>query len=269
MSVASTSLGSTETQFACNTVQQQVSADEWTARTHLAAAYRLVHLHEMTDLIYNHITLRIPGTDHLLINAFGFLYNEVCASNLITVDLQGRIVFAPPNPYEYGLNEAGIVIHTAVHQARPDAHCVIHTHTRAGMAVSAQAEGLLPLTQSAMRFDGHCGFHDFEGPAIDTDEQKRLVADLAKHDVMILRNHGLLAVGATAAQAFNTMYWLELACRAQVDALAGGRELNLPTKPVRDKTARLYQPETRRPFGELEWPAMLRELDRHDPSWRL
>ena len=120
-----------------------------------------------------------------------------------------------------------------------------------------------------MRFHGHCGFHDFEGPAIDTDEQKRLIADLANHDVMILRNHGLLAVGATAAQAFNTMYWLELACRAQVDALAGGRELNLPSKAVRDKTARLYQPETRRPFGELEWPAMLRELDRLDPSWRL
>ena len=144
MSVVSTSRESTETPFACNSVQQQVSADEWTARTHLAATYRLVHLYEMTDLIYNHITLRIPGTDHLLINAFGFLYNEVCASNLMTVDLQGRIVFAPPNPYQYGLNEAGIVIHTAVHQARPDAHCVIHTHTRAGMAVSAQNRWFTP-----------------------------------------------------------------------------------------------------------------------------
>jgi len=268
MDLSSTSLESSEVNVACDSVRQQVSPDEWSARTHLAAAYRLVHLHQMTDLIYNHITLRIPGTDHLLINAYGFLYNEVCASNLITVDLAGRVVFAPANPFEYGLNEAGIVIHTAVHNARHDAHCVIHTHTRAGMAVSAMAEGLLPLTQSAMRFYGHCGFHEFEGPAIDIDEQKRLVADLGRHDVMILRNHGLLAVGATAAQAFNTMYWFELACRAQVDALAGGRELHLPAKAVRQKTAHLYQPQTRRPFGEMEWPAMLRELDRIDPSWR-
>lgn len=269
MQESSTSHKPSEVKIDCDAVRRHVSADEWTARTHLAAAYRLVHLHQMTDLIYNHITLRIPGTDHLLINAYGFLYNEVCASNLITVDLQGRIVFAPDNPHGYGLNEAGIVIHTAVHQARHDAHCVIHTHTRAGMAISAMAEGLMPLTQSAMRFYGHCGLHEYEGVAIDSDEQKRLVADLGHHDVMILRNHGLLAVGASAAQAFNNMYWLELACRAQVDALAGGRELRLPPEVVRQKTANLYQPQTRRPFGEMEWPAMLRELDRIDRSWRL
>jgi len=269
MPTLSTKLEVSEPQLTCDEVKRQVSADEWTARTQLAAAYRLVHLHQMTDLIYNHITLRIPGTDHLLINAYGFLYNEVCASNLITVDLQGRVVFAPPNPYEYGLNKAGIVIHTAIHQARDDAHCVIHTHTRAGMAVSAMAEGLLPMTQTAMRFYGHCGFHEFEGPEIDADEQKRRVADRGQDDVMILRNHGLLAVGASAAQAFNTMYWLEMACRAQVDALGSGQALHLPAEAVRQKTAHLYQPQTRRPFGEMEWPAMLRELDRIDRSWRL
>lgn len=257
-----------EQQLADGSVEQRVSPDEWAARLNLAACYRLLDRYAMTDLVYNHVTLRIPGTDHLLINAFGFLYNEVCASNLITVDLKGNIVFAPPNPYGYGLNAAGIVIHTAVHQARSDAHCVIHTHTRAGMAVSAMADGLLPLTQSAMRFYGHIGHHNFEGPAIDPDEQIRLVADLGTHDALLLRNHGLLAVGASSAQAFNTMYWLEMACRAQVDALAGNQALTLPLEEVRQKTALLYQPDTRRPFGELEWPAMLRQLDRIDPTWR-
>lgn len=257
-----------EVSNAAERVQKQVSADEWSARQNLAACYRLLHHYGMTDLVYNHATLRIPGTDHLLINAFGFLYNEVCASNLITVDLQGNVVFDPGNPYGYGLNQAGIVIHTAVHQAREDAHCVIHTHTRAGMAVSAMADGLLPLTQSALRFYGHLGQHDFEGPAIDPDEQIRLVEDLGNHDAMLLCNHGLLAVGGSAAQAFNTMHWLEMACRAQVDALAGNQTLKLPPEEVRLKTAKLYQPETRRPFGELEWGAMLRELDRIDPSWR-
>ncbi len=249
-------------------VQGTVSADEWQARLQLAACYRLLHRYAMTDLIYNHVTLRIPGTDRLLINAFGYLYNEVCASNLITVDLKGNVVYAPPNPYGYGLNEAGIVIHTAVHTGRDDVHCVIHTHTRAGMAVSANARGLLPITQTGIRFYGHCGYHDFEGPAIDLDEQTRLVRDLGHHDVMVLRNHGLLATGASAAQAFNTMYWLEMACRAQVDALAGNPELARPDEDVLNKTALLYQPQTRRPFGELEWPAMLRELDRIDPGWR-
>lgn len=258
----------TEAAITSDGVRLQVSADEWSARQNLAACYRLLHRFDMTDLIYNHVTLRIPGTEHLLINAFGFLYNEVCASNLITVDLQGNIVFAPPNPYGYGLNEAGIVIHTAVHQAREDAHCVIHTHTRAGMAVSAMENGLLPLTQSAMRFYGHIGHHDFEGPAIDLDEQARLVNDLGSHDALLLHNHGLLAVGGSAAQAFNTMHWLELACRAQVDALAGNQTLKLPPEDVRLKTADLYQPDTRRPFGELEWGAMLRELDRIDSGWR-
>ena len=268
MPVQSTPSRQTEAPTSTNEVQRQVSADEWQARVQLAACYRLLHRYGMTDLIYNHITLRVPGTNHLLINAFGYLYNEICASNLITVDLQGNIVYAPPNPYDYGLNAAGIVIHTAVHNAREDVHCVIHTHTRAGMAVSANAQGLLPITQTAIRFYEHCGYHDFEGPALDLDEQARLVRDLGTHDVMILRNHGLLATGASAAQAFNTMYWLEMACRAQVDALAGAPELSQPSEAVLRKTALLYQPQTRRPFGEMEWAAMLRELDRIDPAWR-
>lgn len=249
-------------------VQAQVSADEWSARVELAACYRLVHRYGMTDMVYNHITSRVPGTEHLLINAYGYLYDEVCASNLLTIDLDGEIVFAPADPHGYGLNQAGVVIHTAVHKARRDVGCVIHTHTRAGMAVSALEEGLLPLTQTAMRFYGHLGYHAYEGPALDLAEQARLVADLGTHPAMILRNHGLLAVGPSVAEAFNTLYWLEMACKAQIDALAGGRALHLPSEEVRRHTARMYRPETRGAFGLREWPALIRMLDRSDPGFR-
>jgi ribulose-5-phosphate 4-epimerase/fuculose-1-phosphate aldolase len=159
------------------------------------------------------------------------------------------------------------VIHSAVHAARADVQCVIHTHTRAGMAVSALKCGLLPLTQSAMRF-GSVAYHDYEGVAVDSDEKQRLVRDLGNSEVMILHNHGLLTVGPDIAQAFNAMYWLEMACRAQVDAMACNTELNLPARAVVEKTAHLYKPETRRPYGVMEWPAMLRYLDRRDPSYR-
>ncbi len=250
-----------------NSVQTHVSADEWSARVELAACYRLVHRYGMTDMIYNHISSRIPGTEHLLINAYGYLYDEIRASNLIKVDLDGNRLDDTEDPHGYGLNQAGIVIHTAVHRARPDVGCVIHTHTRAGMAVSAQAEGLLPLTQTAMRFYDCLPAHDYEGPALDPDEQARLVADLGGNLAMLLRNHGLLAVGPSVPEAFNTMYWLEMACKAQIDALAGGRELHLPPEAVRRKTAHLYHPGTRN-FGLREWPALLRQLDRTDPSYR-
>ncbi|MFA7504933.1 MAG: class II aldolase/adducin family protein [Burkholderiaceae bacterium] len=249
-------------------IREHVGETEWAARVRLAAVYRLLHRYGMTDLIYNHATLRVPDTEHILINAYGYLYNEVCASNLLKIDLDGRVVLAPDDPHGYGINVAGYVIHSAVHEARRDVDCVIHTHTRAGMAVSAMADGLLPLTQTAMRFHGRIGYHDYESVAIDVDEQARLLADLGGHDAMILRNHGLLAVGPSAAQAFNTMYWLEMACKAQVDAMAGGARLHMPPEAIREKTAHLYAPGTRRAFGELEWPAMLRELDRIDPGYR-
>lgn len=251
-----------------NKVEEQVSPDEWQARTDLAACYRLMARYGMTDMIYNHVTARIPGTDHLLINAYGFLYNEITASNLLTIDMTGKVVFAPPETRDYGLNEAGVVIHTAVHQARHDMQCVIHSHTRAGMAVSAMKEGLLPLTQTAMRFYGRCAYHDYESVAIDTDEQARLAADLGNNPVMILRNHGLLATGASIAEAFNAHYWLEMACRAQVDAMASGAPLTMPSQAICEKTAKLYDPQTRRPFGLLEWPALIRELDRTEPAFR-
>ncbi|CAB3660915.1 class II aldolase/adducin family protein [Achromobacter kerstersii] len=244
-----------------------MSPQEWDTRVQLAACYRLVSHFGMSDLIYNHITARIPDTDdHLLINPYGMMYDEITASNLVKIDLAGNLL--GESPTGYGINAAGYVIHSAVHGARHDVGCVIHTHTRAGMAVSALKCGLLPLTQTAMRF-AKIPYHDYESVAIDLDERSRLVADLGASEAMILRNHGLLAVGPTIAQAFNTLYWLEMACKAQVDALSANRELCLPPPEVIEKTWHLYQPTTRRPFGELEWPAMLRLMDRKDPGYKL
>ena len=241
-------------------VRDEVSAEEWQARVELAACYRLVDQFGMTDLIYNHITARIPGTpDHLLINLYGLLYKEITASSLVKIDLDGEILSKPDTGY--GINKSGYVIHGAIHRARPDARCVLHTHTRAGMAVSAMKCGLLPMSQTAIRFVGHLGYHDYEGPAVDLAERERLVRDLGPHDAMILKNHGLLTCGATIQQAFNTMYQLELSCRAQVDAMAARTELDLPGENVLAHTAHLYQPGTRRPYGVLEWPAMLRLLE--------
>ena len=254
-------------------VRAQVSPVEWQTRVDLAACYRLIAHFGMSDLIYNHVTARVPGPEgHLLINPYGYLYEEITASSLVKIDHAGNQVLNPhPAQTGYGVNQAGYVIHSAVHAARPDDHCVIHTHTRAGMAVAAMKCGLLPLSQTAMRF-GTVAYHDYESVAIDLDEQTRLQKDLGHADVMILKNHGLLAVGRDIAQTFNTMYWLEMACRAQVDAMAAvGHDLgalNLPTREVVEKTNHLYRPEVRRPFGVLEWPAMLRLLDRRDPSYK-
>lgn len=240
-------------------IRDQVSPEEWQARLDLAACYRLLDAYGMTDMIYNHVTLRIPGTEHLLINLYGLLYREITATSLAKIDVEGNILWKPET--EYGINKSGYVIHGAIHKARPDVAAVIHTHTRAGMAVSAMACGLLPLTQTTMRFVGHIGYHDYEGPAIDLAERERIVADLGPHDALIMRNHGLLTCGAAIQQAFNTMYQLEMACRAQVDAMAARTELTMPSEAVLAKTAHLYQPGTRRPYGVLEWHAMLRLLE--------
>jgi ribulose-5-phosphate 4-epimerase/fuculose-1-phosphate aldolase len=244
-------------------VKDSVSPEEWQTRVDLAACYRLMDLYGMTDLIYNHITAKIPNTEHLLINLYGLLYKEITASSLVKIDLEGNILSKPDT--DYGINKSGYVIHGAIHGARADVNCVIHTHTRAGMAVASMKDGLLPMTQTSMRFVGHMGYHDYEGPAIDLDERVRLVQDLGQHDAMILRNHGLLTCGATIQQAFNTMYQLELSCRAQVDAVNSRADLLIPSKEVLEKTAHLYQPGTRRPYGVLEWHA-LRRLLNAEPS---
>lgn len=239
-------------------------ATEWQTRVDLAACYRLIAHFGMSDLVYNHITARIPGSGDLLINPYGLMYDEITASSLLRITIDGRVLDSGTSGL--GLNAAGYVIHSAVHRARPDVHCSIHTHTRAGMAVSALACGLLALTQTAMRFHD-IAYHDYESVALDLAERERLVADLGQSDAMVLRNHGLLVLGRSIAQAFNSMYWLELACRAQVDAMACGTPLHMPGDAVIAKTWRLYQPEVRRPFGEMEWPAMRRLIDRLNPGY--
>lgn len=243
------------------------SNSEWEARVDLAACYRLMPLFGMSDLVYNHITARIPGTDdEILINPYGYMYEEITASSLIKINIKGEVL---ENPHTDGtsINQAGYVIHSAVHASRHDVGCVIHTHSRAGMAVSAMECGLLPITQTSMRFKD-IAYHDYESVAIDMDEQQRLVADLGPQDAMILRNHGLLVASPSIAEAFNAMYWLEMACRAQVDALAGNTKLIIPSAEVVNKTHHLYQPSVRRPFGIMEWPAMRRYLDRRGASYK-
>jgi ribulose-5-phosphate 4-epimerase/fuculose-1-phosphate aldolase len=242
-------------------VKDQVSSEEWQARVNLAACYRLVDLYDMTYMIYNHITVRVPGTDEFLINLYGLTYKEITASSLAKVDLDGNIVWKPQDT-DYGINAAGYVIHSAIHKARKDIEAVIHTHSTAGMAVAAMSCGLLPLTQNAMRFHGHVGYHDFEGPALSMDEQQRLVADLGQNNAMILRNHGLLTAGPSIPEAFNLLYQLETSCRAQVQALSGGFDrVRTPPREVTELTAKVFAPSTLRRYGLLEWPAMLRKLD--------
>ncbi len=249
------------------TIRQQVSEEEWNARVDLAACFRLIAKYGMSDLTYNHITVRVPGHhDQVLINPYGMLYDEMRASDMYKIDLEGKVILRPDVAYDQ--NPAGFVIHGAVHSARPDVACVIHTHTRAGMAVSAMKCGLLPLTQTAMRFYGRVSYHDYEGPAINVAERVRLINNLGSTDVMIMRNHGLMTAGRSIAEAFNNMYWLEMACKAQVDAMSARTELNLPDEEVARQTATLYTPGVRRTYGELEWPAMLRAIDREDRSYR-
>ena len=201
-----------------SSLKGKVPDEEWQTRLELAACYRLVDKYGMTDLIYNHITARIPGSkDHLLINLYGLLYKEITASSLVKIHVDGDIVWKPDTDYD--INKSGYVIHGAIHKARPDVACVLHTHTRAGMAVASMQCCLLPLSQTSIRFHGHIGYHDYEGPAIDVAERERIVRDLGSHDALIMRNHGLLTCGATIQQAFNTMYQLEMSCR-----VAGGHD---------------------------------------------
>ena len=244
----------------------KVGAAEWQARVDCAACYRLVALFGMNDLVYNHVSARVPGEEgHFLINPYGYAYEEVTASSLVKIDFDGNIV--QDSGTGYGINLAGFVIHSAVHRGRADVGCVIHTHSPAGMAVSALKCGLLPLTQNAMFF-GAIGYHDYEGPAVDLDEQARLVSDLGANAALILRNHGLLTAGATVCEAFVTMHWLERACQAQLQAMACNTELNMPGAEVIGLTNERYKPGRRRSITELEWPALLRMLDRRDPSYR-
>jgi ribulose-5-phosphate 4-epimerase/fuculose-1-phosphate aldolase len=241
--------------------QQAQPADEREARVQLAAAYRLVDRFGMTDLIYNHISLRVPGADHhFLINPFGRLYRDITASSLVKVDLEGNIV----GHSKWPVNPAGFVIHGAVHRARPEVNCVIHTHTPYGAAVAALDSGLLPISQFAMRFYGRVAYHDYEGLAVSEDERDRLAEDLGDNSVMILRNHGLLTTGRTVGEAFVSMDYVERACRIQVEAQSTGGKVVVPPREVCERAAEQFGPTE----FELAWPALVGLLDEVDPSYK-
>lgn len=246
-------------------VRGLVSEEEWKLRVDLAACYRLMANFGTTDIIYNHITARLPGADHhFLINSYGMLYEEITASSLHKIDADGNIILSADT--DFGFNHTGFVIHSAVHMGRRDAGCVIHTHSRAASAVSAMKCGLLPLSQSATLFYEGVAYHDFEGPAIDIGERERLIRDLGTKDVMILHNHGTLVIGRTIPHAFLLSYQLENACRIQVDAMAGG-ELILPPHEIAARTRVIARNPTFSSGYSLEWAAMLRLLDRKYPGY--
>ncbi|MDJ0793092.1 MAG: class II aldolase/adducin family protein [Woeseiaceae bacterium] len=248
-----------------NSVQDQVSPEEWQVRIDLAACYRIIAMYGWDDLVFTHISARVPGgEDHFLINPYGMLFEEITASSLVKVDLDGNKVLETEHP----VNPAGFVIHSAVHEAREDAGCVLHTHTKAGIAVSAQKDGLLPISQTAMFPYVTLGYHDYEGVALNDDEKPRLVADLGSNNALILRNHGLLTTAPTIADAFLLMYVLETACQIQIMAQSGGGELVRIPQPILDGVQAQAEQVTKGLGGSLIWPGLLRKLDRRDGSFR-
>ena len=244
-----------------------VSDAEWQVRCDLAALYRLVAHHRWTGLIYTHISARVPGTDHFLINQYGVMFHEMRASDLVKIDVDGNVV-DDGHQSPRRVNAAGFTIHSAIHMARHDLECVIHTHTAAGMAVAAQKQGLLPISQHALKFYGKLAYHGYEGIALDLDERDRLVRDLGQHKAMILQNHGILAAGRTIPEAFNTLYYLERACAAQVAALAGSCELVFPPEEVRLHTAKQFEGDGTTSHYDFMWESCLRLIDNGKPDYR-
>jgi len=248
-------------------VKSQVSAEEWAIRVDLAAAYRLVALYGWDDIIFTHLSARIPGPEHhFLINPYNLMFEEITASSLVKIDVEGNPVIETP----YITNPAGFTIHSAIHMAREDAHAVMHLHTPHGQAVSAMEFGLLPHTQTAMIARHDVAYHDYEGIATDLEERERLVQDIGDKNAMILRNHGTLTVGATVADCFLRLYFLERACEAQVYMLAAGKEnLNTPPQGTPEKVKDQTNPQSMSAVSRmLAWPALLRKLDRIDPGFR-
>lgn len=246
------------------TVQDKVSAAEWQMRVDLAAAYRLVALYGWDDLIFTHLSARIPDSEgHFLINPYGWMFDEITASSLVKVDMDCRKVMDSP----HDVNPAGFTIHSAIHAVRHDANCVMHTHTVAGVAVSAQAEGLLPLSQQSLFPLANLAYHDYEGLALREDEKARLQADLGQANSMILRNHGLLSCGDTVANAFLNLFILQRACEIQIAAQAGGKALVQVPQVIVAGIAQAAAQVTRGLGGNLAWPALLRRLDRLSPGY--
>jgi ribulose-5-phosphate 4-epimerase/fuculose-1-phosphate aldolase len=246
-------------------VRDMVSAEEWQARVDLAAAYRLVALFGWDDLIFTHISARVPGPEHhFLINPYGMMFDEITASSLVKVGLDGKKVMDG----SYDINPAGFTIHSAIHAAREDALCVMHLHTRHGVAVSAKKQGLLPISQQSLFVLASIAYHDYEGLALNEDEKPRLVSDLGDKNNLILRNHGLLTIGSNAADAFLSMYNLERACEIQLMAEAGGAELIAISQPILKGIEAQAKVVTKGLGGDIVWPALLRKLDRIDASYR-
>jgi len=248
-----------------NSLQSRVTAEEWQQRVDLAAAYRLVAMFGWDDLVFTHISARVPGPEHhFLINPYGMTFDEITASTLVKIDLDGRKV--TDSPFE--VNPAGFTIHSAIHAARTDAKCVLHVHSINGIAVSAQRAGVLPISQQSIFVLSSLAYHDYEGIALNADEKPRLVRDLGDRHFLMLRNHGLLTLAETVPDAFLMMYVFEAACMIQLRAQAGGSEL-IPIDPRIIAGARAaVQEVTRNLGGRIAWPGLLRRLDRIDPSWR-
>lgn len=250
---------------AATSVQAQVSAEEWEARVNLAACYRLVAQYGWDDIIFTHISARVPGPEHhFLINPYGMLFEEITASSLVKVDLQGRKVMDSP----YDINPAGFTIHSAIHEAREDAKCVLHIHSINGVAVSAQKEGVLPISQQSIFVLASLAYHNYEGVALNAEEKPRLVRDLGDKNFYMLRNHGLLTVADNIPDAFLFMYLFEAACMIQVRAQAGGGELIPIDVRIIAGATQMAKQVTKNAGGALAWPALLRRLDRKDPSYR-
>lgn len=245
-------------------LREVVSAEEWQLRVDLAACYRLVALHGWSDLVFTHISARVPGPEHhFLINPYGLMFDEITASSLVKVDQDCNKVLSSPFP----VNPAGFTIHSCIHQAREDVGCVLHTHSRAGVAVSAQKCGVLPISQQSTFVLASLAYHDYEGVALRDDEKPRLVRDLGDRNFLMLRNHGLLTVGRTVADAFLSMYTFENTCRIQVDAQAGGELVHVDTRLLAGM-AQVLKTVTAGQGAQIAWPALLRRLDRTDPSYK-
>lgn len=245
-------------------LRSTVGEAEWKQRVDLAACYRLVAMYGWDDLIFTHISARVPGPDHhFLINPYGMMFSEITASSLVKVDLDGHKVAASP----YDINPAGFVIHSAIHANRDDAICVLHVHSVNGVAVSAQEAGVLPLSQHSIFVLSSLAYHDYEGVALEDDEKPRLVRDLGNSRFLLLRNHGLLTVGRSVAEAFVAMYFFETTCMIQVRALGGGMPMRLIGKPIVDGAAEQWDKVTRGAGGGLAWPALLRRLERENPGY--
>ncbi len=246
-------------------LQQRVSPEEWQTRVDLAACYRLVAEFGWSDLVFTHITARVPGTeDQFLINPYGLMFDEITASSLVKIDLEGNKIEESPFP----VNPAGFTIHSAIHAVRHDAQCVLHVHSLNGVAVSAQKNGVLPLSQQSIFILASLAYHDYEGVALNADEKPRLVADFGNKNYLMLRNHGLLTVGKTIADAFQAMYFFEAACTIQIRAQSGGGELIQIPQAIIDGAVAQARAATKSLGGMLAWPGLLRRLDRKDSSFR-